>query len=319
MSKIIRYKYVSGEKRADSKILFFLRRNRTMKNRTYAKEITKDYLLKLGITDVTPDGLHIYKNGKEVPQRKTRSGKKKYYLSVILYDPELRQSIPVEERNSASGNITLGVHVVNYVWNSGKDKAAGIVIDHEDNDPFNNHITNLKPKTQKANLHKEHKDWCTGQLKCKLNKPLSFYEDKLSHYLALHDEAYSRGDKEACHKLRVNISQTRKRINYYNAHIDEANAIKAEQEKAEAEKLAKKEAKEKAKLEEQAKKDAYHGRAARLRELEMFVLAARSQYMQAEYEYGPDHLMTVCAKREWRAAVAERNEFLGIKNKNDGF
>ena len=269
-----------------------------MNQRTYAKEITKDYLIKLGITDVTPDGLHVYKNGKEVHQCKTRSGKKKYYLSVILYDPELRQSIPVEERNSASGNITLGVHVVNYVWNK-SDKAKGIVIDHIDNDPFNNDIKNLQPKTPKANLHKEHKYWCTGQLKCRLNKPLSFYEDKLSHYLALHDEAYSRGDKEACHKLRGNISQTRARINYYKAHIDEANAIKAEAE------------------EKIAKKDAYHARVARIKELNDLACKARSQYLKTKHEYGANHWMTIHDKQEWRAAVAERNEFLEISDKKD--
>lgn len=288
-----------------------------MKHRTYAKEITKDYLIKLGVTDVTPDGLHVYKNGKEVHQCKTRSGKK-YYLSVVLYDPALRQSIPVEERTSNSGNFTLGVHVVNYVWNK-SDKAKGIVIDHEDNNPFNNDINNLQPKTPKENLHKEHDNWDSRQVKCNLNKPLSFYEDKLNHYLALYEEAKANHDSETCHKLRANVASTRARIRYYKAHIDEANAIRVEKEKVLAEKVAKKEAKEKAKLEEQVKKDAYHARAARLRELEMFVLAARSQYMQAEYEYGPDHFVTVCAKRDWRSAVADRNEFLGIKNKNDGF
>lgn len=271
-----------------------------MKQRTYAREITKDYLIKLGITDVTPDGLHVFKNGKEMKQQKTRSGKKKYYLSVTLYDPDLRQSIPVEERTNGTGHFTLGVHVVNYVWNK-KDKAQGIVIDHLDNDPFNNDIDNLDPKTPKANLHKEHRDWGIAQTKCKLNKPLSFYEDKLTHYLELHDEAQKQGDAAACHKLRSNISQTRARIRYYLAHQDEAEKLQAEKEV------------------EQAKKDAYHERAAKLRELEEFVQVARMQYLQNQYEYGDDHLMTLCAKRDWRAAVKDRNDFLGISTTNSSF
>lgn len=270
-----------------------------MKKRTYAREITKDYLKSLGITDVTTDGLHVYKDGKEVKQCKTRSGKKHYY-SVTLYDPKIRQSIPTEERTSGSGQFTLGVHVINYVWNK-SDKPKGIVIDHLDNDPFNNDINNLDPKTPKANLHKEHKDWCKGQLKCSLSKPLSFYEDKLTHYLELHDEAQKQGDKDACHKLRCNISQTRKRINYWKAHQEEAEKLQASKEAA------------------QAKKDAYHEKAARLRELEEITIAARMAYLQAQWDYGKDSFMTQCAKQEWREAVRNRNEFLGIKGKNDGF
>lgn len=263
-----------------------------MKRRTYAKEITKDYLIKLGITDVTPDGLHIYKGEKEVPQHKTRSGKK-YYYTVVLYDPELRQTVPVEKRTSSSGQFTLGVHVVNFVWNK-SDKAQGMVIDHLDNNPFNNDITNLQVKTPKENLHKEHKDWNTVQIKCKLNKPLSFYEDKLNNYLALYEDAKARHDAKACHALRCNVAQTRARIRYWKAHQEEAEKLNME------------------KAQEQAKKDAYHERATKLRELEEFVLAARMQYIRAEYEYGPDNFVTQCYKKDWRDAVADRNHFLGI-------
>jgi hypothetical protein len=85
-----------------------------MKKRIYAQAVTKSYLIKLGITDVTPDGLHIYKNGKEVNQVKTKSGKK-HYLSIMLYDPERRQAIPKEERTNSDGQFVLGVHVINYV------------------------------------------------------------------------------------------------------------------------------------------------------------------------------------------------------------
>lgn len=268
-----------------------------MKKRIYAQEITKSYLEKLGITGVTPDGLHVYKNGKEVHQSKTRSGKK-YYLSVGFYDSERYFAVPKGKRKSNDGQFTLGVHVINYVWNSGKDKPQGVVIDHIDNDPFNNHIDNLQPKTPKENLHKEHKDWCTGQTKCKLNKPLSFYEDKLAYYLALHEEAKAAGDKEKCHKLRVNISQSRKRINYWLAHKEEAEKLQMENETK--------------MLEEQARHEAKQAKVARLRELQEFAWAARMRYLEAQHEYGADHFITQCCKEEWHDAVRVRNNFLDI-------
>lgn len=265
-----------------------------MKNRIYAREITKDYLVKLGITDVTPDGLHIFRNGKEVKQNKTKSGKNKYYLTIGFYDPERYRAVPKEERKVTDGQFTLGVHVINYVWNSGHDKPQGVVIDHIDNNPFNNDISNLQPKTPKENLHKEHKDWCTGQLKCKLNKPLSFYEDKLNKFLALHEEAKAAGDAEKCHKLRCNISATRKRINYHKAHKEEVEKLEMER------------------LEEQARIEAREARIAKVKELEEIKLYARHKYLEAEIAYGPDNFVTQCLKEEWHNAVRALSEFLSF-------
>ena len=85
-----------------------------MKKRTYAQEITKEYLTRLGISYVSEDGLHIFKKGKELKQRNLKSGKKKY-LAVQLYDSEIRKTTPKEERKSSTGQFALCVHVINYV------------------------------------------------------------------------------------------------------------------------------------------------------------------------------------------------------------
>ena len=270
-----------------------------MNQRTYAQELTKDYLISLGITDVTPDGLHIFKKGKETYQSMSKSGKKNY-LVVCLYDPQRRLAVPKEKRNSSTGQFTLGVHVINYVWNVG-NRPAGYVVDHIDNNPLNNDISNLQLVTPKINITKDKTNCSINQIKCNINKPLSFYEEKLNNYEARYEEAKANHDVDLVHKLRANIYQKRARIRYYKAHTDEANAIQAKAE----EKIAKKE-------EKIAKKDAYHARAARIRELNDLVCIARLQYLQAKHNYGKDHPMTLHARKEWRAAVAEKKEFLGI-------
>lgn len=56
----------------------------TRKN--YAAELTKDYLIKVGITDVTPDGYHVYFKGEELRQYCPKAKKaQKGYLRVGFY------------------------------------------------------------------------------------------------------------------------------------------------------------------------------------------------------------------------------------------
>ena len=169
------------------------------KRKDYAAELTKDYLMKLGITDVTPDGLHIYKGSKEVAQyiSKTKNAKRRY-LMVTLYDPELRQATPKEERTSTTGAITIPVHVINYVWNKGP-RELGLVVDHIDNNPLNNHIDNLQLISQRENATKDREE-SIRELKCKLDRPLSYYEDKLAYYEDLYQKAVKDGNQEEAHR-----------------------------------------------------------------------------------------------------------------------
>lgn len=169
------------------------------KRKDYAAELTKDYLMKLGITDVTPDGLHIYKGSKEVAQyiSKTKNAKRRY-LMVTLYDPELRQATPKEERTSTTGAITIPVHVINYVWNKGP-RELGLVVDHIDNNPLNNHIDNLQLISQRENATKDREE-SIRELKCKLDRPLSYYEDKLAYYEDLCQKAVKEGNQEEAHR-----------------------------------------------------------------------------------------------------------------------
>jgi hypothetical protein len=78
--------------------------------------------------------------------------------------------------------------------------------------------------TPKENINKERPE-STTQLKCKLDKPRSYYEDKLAKYEALYEEAKANHDAKAAHHLRSNIAQTRARLRYYDAHNKEVNEV----------------------------------------------------------------------------------------------
>lgn len=188
-----------------------------MNRRIYAGEISKDYLKKLGIEYVSTDGKVVVKNGKIAKININKKAKRPYGV-VSLYDPDIRAAIPVEERAATSGQFTLGIHVINYVWNTGITKPEGMVIDHIDNDPLNNNISNLQMITQCENVSKGRTNWRTYQLKCKMNKPRSFYEEKLRKYTEMLEQAKRDHDEDACHKLRTNKSQTEARLRYWDAH-----------------------------------------------------------------------------------------------------
>lgn len=194
----------------------------------YGTQLTRDYLEYLGVTEVSVDGTKIMKGDQELTQHECGG-----YRTICLYDPAKRKLIPMEDRANTTGQLHLGVHRIVYSWYH-RIIPDGMVVDHVNNNKFDNRLENLQLLTPGENIWKE-RESNTKEIKCKMNKPRSFYEDKLTKYEALYEEAKANHDAKATHKLRSNIAQTRARLRYWDAHKDEyqEGPIKMKKEKTE--------------------------------------------------------------------------------------
>lgn len=257
-----------------------------MTERKYAKELTRDYLEYLGITHVTEDGLHIYKGEKELNQAETKNG----YLNVLLYDPAVRQAVPMEERNNSTGNMSIGVHRVVYAWYN-RIQPPGMVIDHIDCNKKNNHLSNLQCLTPAENLEKE-RGLSTRQLKCHLKKPRSFYEESVAYYTAEYERAKEAHDEVLTHRMRSNLSNARARLRYWDAHQAEREALYNA-------------------LDDMATRREYrHRRAAQLRQFREELKILHDRYTEAQKTYGPDHEITRAAKAKWKKGITISSEWI---------
>ena len=187
----------------------------------YASKLTKEDLIKFGITDVSEDGLTILnKKGKPLKQYLKNKNKPEGYKQIVLYDPLKRQAVPKEKRKTSTGQFSLDVHRIVYIWFHG-EQPESMVVDHIDNNKQNNNKDNLQLLSPYQNIWKERAHF-NYQLKCDLTKPRSYYEEKLAYYIAMNEEAKERHDSEACHKCRSNIGSVRARLRYWDAHAEEA-------------------------------------------------------------------------------------------------
>ena len=183
----------------------------------YAKTLTRDYLEYLGITEVSEDGTKIMKGDKEIKQHSDG-----YYMVVSLYDPAIRQATPKEKRTNSTGQIYFGVHRIVYCWYN-RIVPSGIVIDHKNCNKLDNRLSNLQPLTPKENLAKERPE-STRELPCKLDRPRSYYEEKLAIYEARYEQAKADGNAEESHKQRTNVANINAKLRYWDSHREEITA-----------------------------------------------------------------------------------------------
>ena len=254
-----------------------------MKKRTYAREINKEYLKKLGVEHVSEDGSTVIVNGVAAKLRKAYSGKRPY-LNVQFYDPEVRQSIPKEERTRTSGQVLIGLHILNYVWNN-QDKPQGLVIDHIDNNSLNNHISNLQLSTVKVNVTKD-RNIPPRVVKMPKYITLEKIEQKLRYYTELYEQAKKDHDAKAAHKLRTSLSDWNAKKRQFLE--DPEKYTKPTKEVVEHE---------------------CHARAEKRRALKKNINSAHRFYQELADAYGNDDSIVKKYWYEWKLAIAEYKMF----------
>ena len=202
------------------------------KRKPYASKLTKEMLVANGYELITEDGI-VIKNGKQVIPTQNKQG----YLVLQLYELDEngnRIRIPITRICKGCKKLSntynykkrmIGLHRAMIAWIYGVVE-EGYVVDHKNNkhnsiEDYN--INNLQIISPRENTTKDRKE-STRELKCKLNKPLSYYENKLYYYEYLYQKAVKKGDQEEAHKQRCNIYGQRARIRYWLAHKKEAEA-----------------------------------------------------------------------------------------------
>lgn len=252
--------------------------------RTYAKEITKEYLKRLGVEFVSTDGETVIIKGKTVKLHLVPSGKK-HYKHVTFYDPEIRAGIPEEKRTNASGQFTLGVHVVNYVWNKG-DRPEGMVVDHIDNDPFNNHIDNLQLLTPRENVNKDKKERPPRIVKMPKYITLEEIDRKLTAWEEFYEQAKKDKDADAAHKCRSNLSNWRAKKRMFLEDPEKYTRPI-----------------------ETITEHPCHARAIKRKELRSAIYTTHKAYKEALNIYSLNNPITIQNRANWKRAIAEYNEF----------
>lgn len=252
----------------------------------YARKLTKEELMKNGITNVTLDG-HVFKGEQEEIPTINKNG---YFIHEIYDTDENGNRIKIAKANSAFGYVyktrCLGLHRLMWAWHY-EEVPEGMVVDHINNchellEDYD--LSNLQLLTPAENLAKERTNWHISEIKCNLSKPRSFYETKLANYIAAYEQAKIDKDAKAAHALRSNISQTRARLRYYDNHI--------------AEYLAK-----------QDPEHDCHARAQKKKELKADIDSARKLYQELLEAYGEADPIVYQYWGEWKMAIVRYNMF----------
>ena len=277
-------------------------------NKNYASRLTKKELIENGITNITKDG-KVFRNGQEIHLSENKAG----YLVFPIYDKDEQGNkikIPCNrnvkytnkdgtkkvcnvETYSYKVNM-IGVHRAMWAWYF-NEVPQGLVVDHIDNNKQNNTLENLQLLTQGANVMKE-REFSTKEIKCRLNVPRSFYENKLFKAIEACKEAQLNHDAEAYNKARGLKYMACARLRYYDSHLEEAERILTEQEQ---DKIAKALASE-----------AYHKRAREKN------LLKRWKKLFKEVKYTAMWREIILVEKAWDTLSANKKEEIFQKLKN---
>lgn len=204
----------------------------------YAKKLTKERLIQEGFTEITKEG-RLFKGEREVfPTWNGKEGNPNRYLCINVsqrdseghlikgkdrvYKYTCKNGIIKEYMSWQAKQETFGLHRAMWAWFHG-EVPEGYVVDHINNKHSrieDYHLDNLQLLTPKENITKE-RVCNVKEVPCKLDRPRSYYEDKLAKYEALYKEAKQNHDKKAAHKQRSNIANIKGKLRYWDSHKDE--------------------------------------------------------------------------------------------------
>lgn len=179
------------------------------------KQITRSYLEYLGITEVTKDGKVFTKNGECKLHAKGRSKNNHYKqerLAIKFHDREKYKSVPKEKRTTNSGQIDIFLHHIVYAWFN-YEVPYGKELHHIDGNHLNNALDNLEALTPEEHRAKH---CSTRELKCRLDIPRSWYEQKLKEAESVEEKTKLNYDQ---------ICNYNAKLRYYDANIDKANSL----------------------------------------------------------------------------------------------
>lgn len=188
----------------------------------YAKELTKEMLIKMGIVDIDFDTLTVY--GQNGPKAYHKSHNQNY-ITVNLYEiddngekiklPRLFKSVKKDGSISYCDSYSYKCKLillsrVLWAWKYGIVH-EGMVIDHISNkhDELEDYrIENLQEITQAQNIAKERPNSNTRVIKRK-RKNISFYENLLTKAELEYENAKLLKDADLIHKCRSKVSYAR--------------------------------------------------------------------------------------------------------------
>ena len=218
-------------------------------SQNYARKLTKEDLIKGGVKEITKDCKVIFNSGRVLEKEEDFRKNKQGYFKFNIYDlDENGNRIKLPSKKRYKGKIynsyiykprTIGLHRAMIAWHR-NEVPEGYVVDHINNKHdtlADNRLENLQLTTPRENSIKD-RTLSTREIKCNMNLPLSFYEDKLNTYLDNYNNSKDRKEKN---KLRCYIYKYKSRIRFWKNHeeeyikIEEAKAIKANALKAQKE------------------------------------------------------------------------------------
>ena len=219
-------------------------------SKIFARPLTKDYLQKHGVKEITPDCKVILEDGRVLEKEEDFIKDKLGYFSFNVFELDEngnRIKIPITKRYKYKGYEklssthiykvrTIYLHRAVYVWFN-DEIPEGLIIDHIINKHdtlADNRLENLQLLSQGEHARKD-RPLSTRELKCNMTLPLSYYEEKLNTYLNKYNNAKDQKEKT---NLRTRICEGKARIRYQKSHEEEykeneeANALKTQKERA---------------------------------------------------------------------------------------